>query len=81
MLLPNDVAVNHILHALYPEMSEEARKRRRLRCYKSCCKGFLPKADDVVTELLAAEHFEDVGRMANAWQKQGGYRILSDISA
>jgi hypothetical protein len=81
----NDVAVDRILHILYPEMSEEARKRRRLRCLAHVtnlvAKAFYlgPKADDIVTELLAAEHFEDVGRMANTWQKQGALGRLQNI--
>jgi hypothetical protein len=56
----NDVAVDRILHALYPEMSKEARKRRRLRYLTHVTnlvtKVFYlsPKADDIVIELPAA---------------------------
>jgi hypothetical protein len=68
----NDVAVDRILHVLYPEMSEGARKRRRLRCLAHVtnlvAKAFYlgPKADDIVTELLAAERRENRKYLAKA---------------
>ena len=79
----NDVAVDRILRSLYPGMSEEARKRRRLRCLAHVtnlvAKAFYmgPKADDIVDEPLLGQHHADFGRIASTWKKQGALGALT----
>lgn len=79
----NDVAVDIILHSLYPSMSETARKRRRLRCLAHVtnlvAKAFLlgPKAEETLDELFVARH--DSGRLANTWQKHGALGRLQNL--
>lgn len=81
----NDVAVDRILRALHPDMSEGARKRRRLRCLAHVtnlvAKAFYlgPKAENIVDELVLAEHHADFGRMASTWQKQGALGRLQNL--
>jgi hypothetical protein len=81
----NDVAVDCILRSLYPEMSKEARKRRRLRCLAHVtnlvAKAFYlgPKADDITDELLLAQLHADFGRMAHTWQKHGALGRLQNL--
>ena len=66
-------------------MSEEARKRRRLRCLAHVtnlvAKAFYmgPKADDIVDELLLGQHHADFGRIASTWKKQGALGRLQNL--
>ena len=81
----NDVAVDYILHSLYPQMSEEARKRRRLRCLAHVtnlvAQAFLLgwKAEDVADELHVAQLHADFGRTANIWRKHSALERLHNI--
>lgn len=81
----NDVAVDHILCSLYPEMSPAARKRRRLRCLAHVinlvAKAFLlgPKADDVTDELSAAQRHCDYEKLTAIWQNHGPLGRLQNL--
>lgn len=81
----NDTAVDHILCSLYPEMSEKARKRRRLRCLAHVtnlvAKAFLlgQKAEEVVDELLIAEHHFDLEKISRVWKKNGVLGRLQNL--
>jgi hypothetical protein len=81
----NDTAVEHILCSLYPEMSTEARKRRRLRCLlhitNLVAKAFLlgRKAEDVADELSQAQYHADFKQMSRAWYKLGALGRLHNL--
>ena len=81
----NDVAVDHILRSLYPDMTAAARKRRRLRCLAHVinlvAKAFLlgPKADDVSDELFLAQRNCDFQKMAEIWRKHGPLGRLQNL--
>ena len=81
----NDVAVDFILRSLYPEMSVEARKRRRIRCLahisnlvaKSLLLG--QKADNIADELDLAYQHADFQSTSNVWKKQGVLGRLQNL--
>ena len=84
-LVLDNASSNGILRSLYPDMSEEARKRRRLRCLAHVtnliAKAFYmgPKAADIVDELLLGQHHADFGRIASTWKKQGALGRLQNL--
>ena len=81
----NDTAVEHILCSLYPEMSNEARKRRRLRCLlhvtNFVAKAFLlgRKAEDIADELYQAQYHADFKKMSRVWHKFGALGRLHNL--
>jgi hypothetical protein len=81
----NDTAVEHILCSLYPEMSNEARKRRRLRCLlhvtNLVAKAFLlgRKAEDIADELYQAQYHADFKKMSRVWHKFGALGRLHNL--
>jgi hypothetical protein len=83
----NDVAVDRIVSSLFPDLSEEQRKHRGLRCFnhitnlvaKAFILGYCVKADETVDELLLAEHHAEFGEIANVWQKHGTLGRLQNI--
>lgn len=81
----NDTAVEHILCSLYPQMSSQARKRRRLRCLlhvtNLVAKAFLlgRKAEDIADELYQAQYHADFKKMARVWHKFGALGRLHNL--
>jgi hypothetical protein len=81
----NDTCINSVLQALYPNMSEKQRRRRRLRCFghivNLCAQAFLigKDAEKVCKDLDAAYREGDMKRIKELWRKRGAIGKLHNI--
>lgn len=84
----NDVAIDHVLRRISPDMSREARGRRRIRCLAHVtnliAKAFLlgQKAENFASSLHQAEAAEregDSSEIASVWRKHGPLGRLQNL--
>ena len=81
----NDTCVDAVLQALYPNMSEKQRKRRRLRCFghivNLCAQAFIVEkdAENVCKDLDTAYREGDMKRIKELWRKRGAIGKLHNI--
>jgi hypothetical protein len=81
----NDTCINAVLQALYPNMSDKQRKRRRLRCFghivNLCAQAFIvgKDAEKVCKDLDIAYREGDMKRIKELWRKRGAIGKLHNI--
>ena len=81
----NDTCIDAILRAIYPNMSDKQRRRRRLRCFghivNLCAQAFLigKDAERVCKDLDSAYHEGDLKKIGELWRKRGAIGRLHNI--
>ena len=81
----NDTCIDLVLQALYPNMSQKQRLRRRLRCFghivNLCAQAFIvgKDAEKICRDLEAAYREGDLKRIGELWRKRGAIGRLHNI--
>ncbi len=81
----NDTCINAVLQAVYPNMSDKQRKRRRLRCFghivNFCAQAFIigKDAEKMCKDLETAYREGDIKRIKELWRKRGAIGKLHNI--
>ena len=81
----NDTCIDLVLQALYPNMSQKQRLRRRLQCFghivNLCAQAFIvgKDAEKICRDLEAAYREGDLKRIGELWRKRGAIGRLHNI--
>jgi hypothetical protein len=81
----NDVCINKVLQALYPNISAKQRKARRLRCFghivNLCAQAFIvgKDAEKVCKKLATAYRDNDMKTVEKLWRDRGAVGLLHNI--
>jgi hypothetical protein len=81
----NDVCIDKVLRALYPNMSAKQRKARRLRCFghivNLCAQAFIvgKDAEKVCKKLATAYRDNDMKTVEKLWRDRGAVGLLHNI--